>query len=189
MDDPAARYRPLLEAVSFAARAHDGQLRKDGRTPYVSHVFRVCLVVRHVFGIDDPQMMMAALLHDTIEDTRTDLDDLLELLGGSADPVAGWVAALTKDKRLPEPEREATYLDGLSRAPRPVRLCKLADLFDNLLDSAHLRDEQWGRTRCKARETLTALHPDSVPDDDAAYRKAHETVGTLLARLERQRGI
>ena len=46
-------YRPLLEAVSFAARAHQGQMRKDGKTPYASHVFRVCLILRHVFGIDD----------------------------------------------------------------------------------------------------------------------------------------
>jgi guanosine-3',5'-bis(diphosphate) 3'-pyrophosphohydrolase len=50
-DIPLAR---LLEAASFAARAHRAQVRKDGETPYVAHVFRVCLIVRHVFGIDDP---------------------------------------------------------------------------------------------------------------------------------------
>src|SRR5438309_11633272 len=89
--------RPLLEAVAFAARAHQGQLRKDGTTPYVSHVFRVCLVLRHVFGIDDRQALMAAALHDTLEDTNTDFDDLKDEFG---EEVAAWVSALSKDKRL-----------------------------------------------------------------------------------------
>src|SRR5438445_8221087 len=99
MPDMGKLYRPLLEAVSFAARAHQGQLRKDGRTPYVAHVFRVCLVLRHVFGIDDPRALMAAALHDTVEDTATDFDDLKEKYGAD---VATWVSALSKDKRLPD---------------------------------------------------------------------------------------
>src|SRR5262245_58512747 len=91
--------RTLLEAVSFAARAHRHQVRKDGQTPYAAHPFRVCLIVRHVFGIDDPEYLTAALLHDTIEDTTTDFDDIQERFGPR---VAGSVAALTKDMRLPE---------------------------------------------------------------------------------------
>ncbi len=92
--DPATR--TLLDAISFATRAHHGQLRKDGRTPYVSHVYRVSLIVRHVFGIDDPAVLTAAVLHDTIEDTTTDFDDVEEHFGAE---VAGWVARLSKDKR------------------------------------------------------------------------------------------
>src|SRR5262245_48162287 len=45
-EKPLAEWRGLLGAVAFAARAHHGQLRKDGETPYVSHVFRACLIVR-----------------------------------------------------------------------------------------------------------------------------------------------
>src|SRR6266702_1696056 len=92
-----ATNRLLLEAIAFAARAHQGQLRKDQRTPYVSHVFRVCLIVRQVFGVDDASVLTAAVLHDTIEDTTTDFDDLAERFGAT---VAGWVAILSKDKRL-----------------------------------------------------------------------------------------
>src|SRR5438105_14996767 len=68
MQSRADTFRFLLEAAAFAARAHDGQKRKDKETPYVSHVFRVCLVVREVFGFTDLSMLMTALLHDTIED-------------------------------------------------------------------------------------------------------------------------
>src|ERR1700730_1290393 len=80
-DNLQATYRPLLEAIAFAARAHRNQLRKDGETPYVSHVFRVCLIVRDRFGVADPQVLTAAVLHDTVEDTTTDFDDLEEIFG------------------------------------------------------------------------------------------------------------
>src|SRR5262245_40634751 len=101
IDRPFGAVEPLLDAVAFAARAHGHQVRKDGQTPYVSHPFRVCFVLRHVFGIEDEQVLTAAVLHDTVEDTTTDCDDLIERFGAD---VARWVAALTKDKRLPDDE-------------------------------------------------------------------------------------
>src|SRR6058998_118502 len=131
-------YRPLLEAIAFAARAHQGQLRKDGRTPYASHVFRAGMVLRHVFGVDDTRVLTAAVLHDTIEDTTTDFDDLEERFGKT---VAGWVATLSKDKRLVDELREERYTHGLSQAPWQVRVCKLADIYDNLSDSRHLSEQ------------------------------------------------
>src|SRR5688500_12351299 len=103
----------VLEAVAFAARAHQGHQRKDGTTPYVSHVFRVCLVVRDLFGFDDPRMLITALLHDTIEDTTTDFDDIAERFSPA---VAEWVGYLTKDKRLPDDERERDYIERLKQA-------------------------------------------------------------------------
>jgi (p)ppGpp synthase/HD superfamily hydrolase len=108
----------LLEAAAFAARAHRGQLRKDGETPYVSHVFRVCLILDNVFDIRDRQVLMTALLHDTVEDTTTDFDDLEEKFGAE---VAEWVACLSKDKRLPESEREKAYMKQLAKAPWQAR--------------------------------------------------------------------
>jgi guanosine-3',5'-bis(diphosphate) 3'-pyrophosphohydrolase len=124
-DSLEANYRPLLEAISFAARAHQGQLRKDGRTPYASHVFRVCLIVRQIFGVDDASVLTAAVLHDTIEDTTTDYDELKDEFGAE---VAGWVADLSKDKRLPDEEREKAYEAQLAKAAWQVKICKLADM-------------------------------------------------------------
>jgi (p)ppGpp synthase/HD superfamily hydrolase len=186
----ADTYGKLLESVSFAARAHDGQLRKDRRTPYVSHVFRVCLIVRHVFGLEDDQAMMAALLHDTIEDTRTDFDDLVELLRGTGHqhPVADWVATLSKDKRREEHDREAAYLAGLAAAPWQVKVCKLADLFDNLLDSQHLSEEQFERARGRARDALAVLGQADSPTAPAVLQKAWDLVSEMLAEVEATRG-
>ncbi len=70
----------ILNAISFAAHAHDGQLRKDRCTPYVAHPFRVMTVLRIVFQVTDPELLAAAALHDTIEDTKTDRDELAERL-------------------------------------------------------------------------------------------------------------
>src|SRR5215471_4377259 len=146
--------RPLLEAIAFAARAHRGQLRKDGETPYVSHVFRVCFVLRDVFGIDDRRTLMAAVLHDTIEDTTTDFDDLQEQFGAE---IAGWVATLSKDKRRVWDEREAVYEKQLAQASWQVQVCKLADIFDNLTDLDNMPPDKRARGLKNAFRYLDAL--------------------------------
>jgi (p)ppGpp synthase/HD superfamily hydrolase len=154
----------VFAAAAFAARAHRHQLRKDRETPYVSHAFRVCLVIRHVFGFDDSRMLAAALLHDTIEDTATDCDDLIEAFGPD---VARWVAALTKDMRLPGDEREAAYEKALASAEWPVKACKLADIYDNLVDSQHLTAEGRRKTAARSLRYLNAVRtnlPEQLHD-------------------------
>jgi (p)ppGpp synthase/HD superfamily hydrolase len=117
------------KAVSFAARKHQGQFRRDGRTPYVAHPVRVALLLRHLFQIAEPAALCAALLHDTLEDTRTDYDELAREFGLE---VADLVAALSKDPRLPAADREREYRARISRAPWQAMAVKLADVYDNL---------------------------------------------------------
>jgi (p)ppGpp synthase/HD superfamily hydrolase len=171
--------RALLEAVSFAARAHRGQLRKDGRTPYVSHVYRVATIVRQAFGIDDPAVLTAAVLHDTIEDTTTDFDDIEEHFGAE---IAGWVALLSKDTRMPDEAREEAYRAGLAAAPWQVKVCKLADICDNLMDSKHLTEEQRGRTLGRTRAYLKALDSADLPPP---VRRAYDMAVRLVTERAR----
>ena len=168
----------VFEAAVFAARAHRHQTRKDRETPYVSHVFRVCLVVRHVFGFDDPRMLAAALLHDTIEDTATDCDDIIERFGPE---VARWVGLLTKDMRLPHDEREAAYTAGLEAAEWPVKVCKLADLYDNLADSKHLSPEGRRKTAAKSRLYLDALRKNMPASVEPAFALVEQRLAELRA--------
>jgi guanosine-3',5'-bis(diphosphate) 3'-pyrophosphohydrolase len=170
--------RTFLEAAAFAARAHHGQFRKDGATPYVSHVFRVCLVVRHTFGFDDSRMLAAALLHDTIEDTTTDRDDLIERFGPE---IAGWVACLSKDKRLPEREREHKYLEGLCSAPWQVQVCKLADVYDNLMDSPNLPREGQARSLRRVEQMMEVLKTFEAPQAQMPIRMVQELLISRLA--------
>ena len=112
-------------AASLCARAHRHQTRKDGKTPYAAHPNRVALTVALVFGESDETTIAAALLHDVIEDGETDYDEIAEEFGPA---VAGAVAALSKDARLPEAEREP--------ADWRARLIKLGDVYDNMSDLA-----------------------------------------------------
>ncbi|MFM9956588.1 MAG: HD domain-containing protein [Phycisphaerales bacterium] len=129
----AAATGSLFErACAFAARAHAGHFRKDNITPYVTHPYRVALLVRDRFGVFDPVALAAAVLHDTLEDTRTDHDDLSERFGTE---VADIVAALSKDKRLPEPIRERAYDTQLAASDWRARLIKLCDVLDNADDT------------------------------------------------------
>ena len=128
----------IRRADAFAARKHRTQFRRDGVTPYVEHPRGVMRIVRDEFGVTDPKVLAAALLHDTIEDTTTDYDEIREEFGKR---VADIVAVLTKDKRLPEKRREDEYFGGLARAPLATKLCKVADTLHNLRDTdeAHRR--------------------------------------------------
>jgi guanosine-3',5'-bis(diphosphate) 3'-pyrophosphohydrolase len=169
----------LLDAVAFAARAHRHQLRKDGVTPYVSHPLRVCLVLQQVFGVTDRVVLTAAVLHDTIEDTTTDADDVAELFGPD---VMRWVVALTKDKRLPDAERERAYASALAAGGWQVHLCKLADVYDNIADSSRLPPMKRKKVFERARFYLDAVEPHLT----AESRGAHEIVSRLLESAGRK---
>lgn len=178
MSQPPADIARLLDAVAFAARAHRHQLRKDGATPYVSHPVRVCLILQRVFGVTDARVLTAALLHDTVEDTTTDADDLDE---GFGEDVRRWVAALTKDKRLPDVERERAYAAALVAGGWQVHLCKLADVYDNLLDSHQLPPEKRKKVFERSRFYLDALEPHLT----AEAREAHAIVKQLFQSISR----
>ncbi len=154
-------------AASFAARAHRHQVRKDGETPYVAHVYRVAMTVRDVFECDDRVAICAALLHDTIEDTTVDFDELQEAFGEN---VARCVAALTKNAALPEPQREREYDEGLAKADWRARLIKLADALDNFADSATAGQRAKALKRCQRAVSLASA------DTEPCVRRAMEIV-------------
>ncbi len=120
-------------AASLAARAHCHQVRKDKKkTPYFSHPARVAMIVAVRFGCTDEKVLASAYLHDVIEDTTVDYDNLLKDFGRE---VADIVACLSKDPRVIEPERERRYHEQLATGPWQARLVKLADVYDNLADA------------------------------------------------------
>ena len=155
----------LLTAISFAARAHRGQVRKDGETPYHAHPMRVAAIVAG-WGVDDEATMIAAVLHDTIEDTTTDFDDIAAAFGEEAAQIT---AALTKDSRLSEEEREVTYFATLAKADWRVRVVKLADSYDNLLDSMNAKVPVKALKKAEKALALLSLGEDS----SIAQARAH----------------
>lgn len=169
--------RPLWqEAASFAARAHVGHVRKDKSTPYIAHPFRVAMTVRDVFACDDPVAITAAILHDTIEDTPTDYDDIDERFGRD---VADAVAALSKNMLLQHDQREPEYDARLANASWQARLVKLADAYDNYCD-AKSRPETAGATKKLANRARRAL---AVAHDLRATNEFIDRASTALETL------
>jgi guanosine-3',5'-bis(diphosphate) 3'-pyrophosphohydrolase len=155
----------LRAAIGLAARKHAGQLRKDKETPYVAHPMRILARLTVELGVKDVDVLCAAVLHDTIEDTTTDFDDVVELCG---ETVARWVAAMTHDKRLPEDERERRFREEVASAPWQVRLVKLADAYDNVLDSGILTGAKRARFLANKRGELELLARD-LPAEYAGF--------------------
>lgn len=119
----------VLHAFRYAAFKHRNQTLSDGVTPYFAHVVRVNWILRDLFCISDTPTIVAAILHDVVEDTDTDIDEIEGLFG---ETIAQYVDLLTKNQALPKREREREYDDKLQKAPETVKIAKLADLYDNL---------------------------------------------------------
>lgn len=156
-------------AAAYAAWCHRHQLRKDGETPYVSHVFRVAMTIRDVFGCDDEAVLCAALLHDTIEDTGADYDDVASRFGST---VADAVAAMTKDMRLPEPVRERAYDAQLAAADWRARLIKLADCFDNVSDLYDRSPKGVAKVLAKCERALKLARADEAIREETSRATA-----------------
>ena len=114
------------------------------------------------------------LLHDTIEDTTTDCDDIIEKFGPE---VAKWVAAVTKETRLPHDEREAAYAKGLAAADWQAKVVKLADLYDNIGDSAHLSRGRNGRAARSRGFYLEAVRNGFQPRPEPALKLVERAAG------------
>ena len=166
----------VLRAASFAARKHRGQTRADGLTPYFSHVARVTLILTHLFGVQDETILAAALLHDTLEDTATDYDELAELFGVR---VADIVVLLTKNVMLPKKEREEDYIARLRRASEDVMIAKMADLYDNLSD--RVRTPKLPKTASTAERLLADFGERLETPTGLA---AHEKLSRLLEEVK-----
>lgn len=170
-----------MRAAKYASRAHKGHDRKDGATPYFSHVARVALILSSVFGVDDERTLAIAFLHDTIEDTPLDFEDIESEFGGE---IAHAVGLLSKDMRLPEDEREREYDARLERADWRVHLVKLADQYDNLADTlSDGRPDKKVRKRVEGCRRAIEVAQSSKDREDVA--RAIGIVSEFADRAER----
>lgn len=124
----------LQELRKFAIIKHGPQVTKSGEL-YFRHLFeveKIATQIAHELGFLESEIFLirqAAILHDSIEDTDTDYEDIIEI---SDRKVADVVALLSNDKRKPKSERDEDFLKQIERAPLLVQLIKLADIYANL---------------------------------------------------------
>jgi len=142
--DKSEGYEAVLGAARFAAQKHRGQQRKDKSTAYINHPIAVAEILARVGGVSDLAVLQAALLHDTLEDTETTVEELDEKFGPE---VRRLVQEVTDDKSLPNAERKRLQVEHAPHLSRGAQQIKIADKISNLGDITADQPAAWSWER------------------------------------------
>ena len=169
----------ILEAAFYAAKMHRDQRRKGASgAPYINHVLEVARDVAAAGG--DTPTIMAALLHDTVEDTDAEETDLRDLFGAE---VTDLVMEVTDDKSLDKADRKRLQVEHASHKTARARMIKLADKTANLRDLIYDAPPDWPADRQReyfewAKRVVDGLrgdHPALEAEFDDVYERGIET--------------
>jgi len=135
----------LADAYRFSADRHVGQRRKgEAAEPYVNHLTEVADLVARATSGSDVELVIAAVLHDTVEDTDTTFEEIAARFGPR---VAGFVAEVTDDKTLPNEVRKRLQVEHAAHASHGAKVIKLADKTSNLRAMADSPPRNWSEAR------------------------------------------
>ena len=135
----------LLKAVRFAAGKHRNQRRKDSlKSPYINHPIEVALLLWEVGGVRDAEVLLASILHDTIEDTNTHEDEIREHFG---EGVLAYVLEVTDDKSLPKMKRKRLQIEHAPQKSNGAKMISLADKSCNVKNLNTVPPQDWDRDR------------------------------------------
>jgi GTP diphosphokinase / guanosine-3',5'-bis(diphosphate) 3'-diphosphatase len=167
----------LLEAISFAADRHRNQRRKDAEaSPYINHPIALATLLATTGGVEDVVVLQAAILHDTIEDTETSVNELAERFGND---VASIVLEVTDDKLLPKAERKRLQVEHASHRSEEAALVKLADKTCNLRDVAATPPVNWSLERRREYFEWAKRVVDGLPAVNEPMRRAFDATYAL----------
>ena len=166
----------IVSAINFAADRHRNQRRKDvDASPYINHPIGLANVLANEAGIEDERVLIAAILHDTLEDTETTAIELIRLFGQEITEI---VLEVSDDKTLPKAERKRLQIEHAGTISRRAKLVKLADKICNLRDITRSPPSDWSEARkyeyfewAKAVvDRLRGVHPALEHIFDEAYK-------------------
>lgn len=148
-NEPENDVGKLLKAFHFACEKHSKQRRDNtNKTPYINHPTHVAFLLSEN-GVTEIDALIAALLHDTVEDTDATFDEIRAQFGLS---VATIVAEVTDDQSIPKEERKRLQIENVPHKSASARLIKLADKISNMSDiiNPETRPANWTLKRMKA---------------------------------------
>ena len=186
-----AQNKLFEQAICFAVQKHAGQCRKGGQIPYIVHPLEVMEILLTMGG--DVNLLMAGLLHDTVEDTDTTLEELTEIFNAD---VARLVGEHSEDKSRSWEERKLTALQEVARADKREQMLVLADKLSNIRamerDYVRLGEALWSRfTRPRVKQAwyyqaaLPALaRLEQYPESRAAYAEFKDLVEKVFGGVE-----
>lgn len=135
----------IVKAAQFASEKHRNQRRKDAdASPYINHPLAFANVLATEGSIDNPDVICAALLHDTIEDTDTTAEELIETFG---EKITAIVLDVTDDKSLDKQVRKQRQIEHAPHISKEAKLVKLADKICNLRDILASPPANWSPER------------------------------------------
>lgn len=137
----------LLKALRFAAEKHSDQRRKNAKaSPYINHPIQVAELLWRVADVRDETLLIAAILHDTIEDTDAKPEDIRAEFG---EEVLALVMEVTDDKSLPKVTRKQLQVEHAPHKSRSAKLLKIADKISNVGDIISTPPKDWSLDRRK----------------------------------------
>lgn len=135
----------ILKGMRFAAEKHSDQRRKDSKlSPYINHPIQVAETLWTIGDVRDDTLLVAAILHDTIEDTATSPEEIKAQFG---EHVLALVLEVTDDKSLPDKVRKQQQVDSAPHKTHGAKLLKLADKICNVRDLIDSPPLAWSRGR------------------------------------------
>lgn len=171
----------LLKAMRFAAEQHRDHRRK-GKTaaPYINHPITVAEELATAGQVTDVELLMAALLHDVVEDTETTIEEVEGLFG---ERVARIVAEVTDDKSLSKENQRSHTVENIAGKSGEAKLLKLCDLIANVTDVIY-HPPDWNRKRkegyldwvAEVLSQLRGTHPSLEETLDIRLEQAKESL-------------
>jgi (p)ppGpp synthase/HD superfamily hydrolase len=135
----------VMRAADAAARWHVNQRRKGAaQEPYITHLLEVAMLVAEATAGADPNLVVAALLHDTIEDQGVTREEIAAQFN---DDVADLVVEVTDNKKLPKAERKQLQIKHAPKLTPRAKILKLADKISNLRSLATSPPAEWPMQR------------------------------------------
>jgi len=181
MDDPVGS---ILRAMRFAAEKHADQRRKDSKSsPYINHPIQVAETLWTIGDVRDVTLLVAAILHDTVEDTGTKRDEIKMEFGEN---VLALVLEVTDDKSLPKQVRKQLQVETALHKTRNAKLLKLADKICNVHDILASPPADWSWERRQEYLLWTEKVVAGLRGVNAALENRYDE---LLASGKRSLGI
>ncbi len=175
------------QAITFATSRHAGQIRKGSCHPYILHPLETMLILFHMNA--DDNLLIAGILHDTVEDTPTTLEEIRECFGRD---VSLLVAFHTEDKSRSWTERKSSAIASLAEAGNREMMLILADKVSNLRSSVsdyqEVGERFWDKFNAPKEDQkwyymqmLEALKPmESHPKASIYYKEMKDMLSFLF---------
>lgn len=173
----------IMRAITYATKKHDGQKRKVDQTPYITHPYRVAMLLKSYDCSDD--LVIAGLLHDVAEDTEGTIEEIETLFGPE---IAFLVESVTEaDQNSSWDKRKKESIETIRKSPLDVKLLVCADKIDNMqsmLDSHMIYGDSMWHAFHKGKEDQKWYYEMMYQSVISGSEKNHEQPHSLIKQFK-----